>query len=97
MNATIKPDFFVQELAGEKILMGGGEQINFSKVLMLNRTSAFMIEELQRAGTTSAAGMAQKLTERFEVDYAAALADVEAFFSDLAQKGVAVVAEEDAG
>ena len=30
MKATLKPDFLVHDIAGEQILIGGGEQINFS-------------------------------------------------------------------
>ena len=90
MRVTIRPDFFLQEIAGEKILMGGGEQINFSKVLMLNNTSAFIIEELQRAGGAVAAeDMARRVAGRFEVDATEAQADVEEFFRDLARLQVA--------
>ena len=90
MRATIRPDFFLQEIAGDKILLGGGEQINFSKVLMLNNTSAFIIEELQRAGGAVAAeDMARRVAGRFEVDATEAQADVEEFFRSLARQQVA--------
>lgn len=46
MKATIKKDFLVREIAGEKVLIGNGEQINFSKMLVLNDTAAYLIEEL---------------------------------------------------
>lgn len=95
MIATIKPDFFLQEIAGERVLMGGGEQINFSKVLMLNRTSAFIIEELQRTGTASAEEMAGKVAGRFAVEEAEARADVEDFFYRLAQCHVVSLAESE--
>lgn len=49
MKATIKKDFLVREIAGEKVLIGNGEQINFSKMLVLNDTAAYLIEELQNA------------------------------------------------
>ena len=48
MKAHIKSDFLIRTIANEKVLIGNGEQINFSKMLMLNDTAAFVIEELQK-------------------------------------------------
>ena len=47
MKATIKQDFLLHSIANEQILIGAGEQINFSKMLMLNNTAAWIITELQ--------------------------------------------------
>ena len=46
MKATLKPDFILHSIANEKVLIGAGQQIDFSKMLMLNDTAAWIIAEL---------------------------------------------------
>lgn len=91
MKASLKSGYFVQEIAGEKILMGGGTDVDFSKMMVLNGTSAWIVELLQEQPLTEE-DVARKLTERFEVDYGQALADVQSLFCRLLELGV--VAEE---
>ena len=65
-------------IANEKILIGNGEEINFSRMLVLNDTAAFVIAELQQCATIPIAveQLAQSLHEHFEVGYDIALSDV---------------------
>lgn len=90
MKATLKLDFLVHDIAGEQILIGGGEQINFSKMLMLNETSAFLINELKKQAATDEE-LALRLAENYEVDMEVARRDVQELLRQLEEQGVAVL------
>ena len=90
MKATLKPDFLVHDIAGEQILIGGGEQINFSKMLMLNETSAFLINELKKQAATDEE-LALRLAKNYEVDMEVARRDVQELLRQLEEQGVAVL------
>ena len=87
MKITLKPCFFVQDIAGEKILMGGETEVDFSKMMVLNHTSAWIIELLQEEPMLED-DIAQDLTERFDVDYEQAFADVQEFCRQLQELNV---------
>ena len=92
MKATIKKDFLVREIAGEKVLIGNGEQINFSKMLVLNDTAAYLIEELQKRGSAvEYETLANCLAGKYDVEYVRALADVKALIKMLEEQGVVTV------
>ena len=87
MKITLKPGFFVQDIAGEKILMGGETEVDFSKMMVLTHTSAWIIELLQEEPMLED-DIAQDLTERFDVDYEQAFADVQEFCRQLQELNV---------
>ena len=91
MKATLKPDFLVHDIAGEQILIGGGEQINFSKMLMLNETSAYLITELKKRTTVTDSELAQCLTAEYEVGPEEALKDVQELLRQLEGQGVVIL------
>lgn len=91
MKATFKPDFLVHDIAGEQILIGGGEQINFSKMLMLNETSAYLITELKSRTTATDSELAQCLTEQYDVAPEEALNDVQELLRQLEEQGVVIL------
>ena len=92
MKAKIKDGFLIREIADEKVLIGSGEQINFSKMLVLNDTAACVVEELQkRPEPVGSDDLARSLSEAYEVDFAGALADVEELLRYLEAQGVVVV------
>lgn len=84
MKAKLKSGYFIQEIAGEKILMGGGADVDYSKMMVLNNTSAFIIELLQQH-TLTEEEIAMKLTERFDIDYSQVLSDVQDFCKRLSE------------
>ena len=89
MKAFIKKDFLIHTIANEKVLIGNGEQINFSKMLVLNDTAAFVIEELQKQDTPIALEeLAQSLHEHFEVEYDVAFSDVKELINQLQEQEV---------
>ena len=91
MKATLKPDFLVHDIAGEQILIGGGEQINFSKMLMLNETSAYLITELKKRTTATDSELAQCLTAEYEVGPEEAFKDVQELLRQLEGQGVVIL------
>lgn len=94
MKVTIKPDFLIRTIAGEHILIGAGEQIDFSHMLILNETSVFLIRRMQDSGTTSDEVLAQKLSEEYNVTYPEALTDTRELLLELEQMGVIIIKEE---
>lgn len=92
MKAHIKSDFLIRTIANEKVLIGNGEQINFSKMLMLNDTAAFVIEELQKqAVPVDVETLAQCLADSYEVSLPEALADVKTLMTQLESQGVVML------
>ena len=84
MKVYIKKDFLIHTIANEKVLIGNGEQINFSKMLVLNDTAAFLIAELQKQDAPIAIEqLAQSLHEHFEVEYDVAFSDVKELINQL--------------
>ena len=92
MKALIKPDFLIQTIANETVLIGSGEQINFSRMLVLNDTAVHIVEQLQQHfSPVSSETLAQSLVENYQVDFSEALADVEELLRLLAEQGVVVI------
>lgn len=92
MKATIHPDYLIRTIAGEHILIGCGEQINLSHMLMINETAVFLIRKLQE-GIASTEALAQCLTKEYNVTYPEALTDTETLIRQLAEQGVVVISE----
>ena len=89
MKAFIKKDFLIHTIANEKVLIGNGEQINFSKMLVLNDTAAFVIAELQKQDAPIALEkLAQSLHNHFEVEYEVAFSDVKELINQLQEQEV---------
>ncbi|MBQ5705028.1 MAG: PqqD family protein [Bacteroidaceae bacterium] len=92
MKALIKPDFLIQTIANETVLIGSGEQINFSRMLVLNDTAIHIVEQLQQHfSPVSSETLAQSLVESYQVDFSEAVADVEELLRLLAEQGVVVI------
>ena len=89
MKAAIKKDFLIHAIANEKILIGNGEEINFSRMLVLNDTAVFLITELQKhEEPVSAEALAKSLYEHFEVEYDVAFSDVKELINQLQEQEV---------
>lgn len=65
----------------------GMENIDFSKIISLNETAAFLWKAAGE-GDFDAPSLAKRLTEEYEVDEATALADTEAMVSDWMKVGI---------
>jgi hypothetical protein len=73
----INKGFELREMCGEHIIIGTGvENIDFSKVISLNESAAWLWKEVEGKDFTPVT-MAALLVERYEVDADVALADAE--------------------
>lgn len=71
----INKGFELREMCGEHIIIGTGvENIDFSKVISLNESAAWLWHEVEGKDFTSET-LAALLVEQYDVDEAIALAD----------------------
>lgn len=92
MKVSIKKDFLIETIANEKVLIGNGEQINFSRLVILSDTAAFIITELQnQSQAITVESLAQCLVDQYEVGYDEALSDVMELLQELEKQGVVVL------
>lgn len=70
-----KKGFNLRNVCGEEVVVAEGkENIDFSNIISMNETSAFLWKQLAGKDFT-AEDMASMLTDEYEVDYDTALAD----------------------
>jgi hypothetical protein len=75
---TINKGFELREMCGERIIIATGkENIDFSKVISLNESAAWLWNEVEGKEFTPET-LAALLREQYEVDEATALADATA-------------------
>ena len=73
----IKKGFVLRTLGDEQIVSGEGlEQINFTKLISLNHSAAYLWKEIE-GKDFDAQTLAELLVKRYTVDEATALADAE--------------------
>lgn len=71
----IKEGFVIRDICGQHVVSGeGSRNVNFSKLISLNDTAAYLYDKLQGKDFT-AETMADLLTEAYEVARETALAD----------------------
>ena len=71
----IKPGFILRTICGQSVISGEGvANVNFSKLVSLNETAAFLFNAVEGKDFT-VEDMADALTESYEVDRETALAD----------------------
>lgn len=71
-----KPGFNVRNICGENIIVAEGEQnIDFSNIISMNESAAYLWQKLQALDNFTLADMARLLGEEYEVDEQTALAD----------------------
>lgn len=83
-----KKGFHLHDICGERILIAEGEEnIDFSDIISMNATSAYLWEAVGDADFT-ADTLAGLLTDKYEVDAATALADSHTLISQWQEAGV---------
>ena len=85
----IKEGFVLREICGETIISGEGlDQVNFSKLIRVNESAAFL---LRKAGHDefTAESFARLLCEEYGISEETAAADAEALCRNLVKSGVA--------
>lgn len=94
MKLKMRPDYLVQEIAGEKILIAGlSESINYSRMLVLNDSAAELVNTLI-AKSASIEDLVKILTDNYKVEADQAREDVKKLLNDLEQQNVLEQVEE---
>lgn len=84
----INNGFELREMCGEHIIIGAGmENIDFSKVISLNESAAYLWSEVEGQDFTPET-MAALLMEQYDVDEATALADATALARQWVSVGI---------
>ena len=84
----IKQGFELLDVCGEAVVVAHGkENIDFSKVISLNESAAYLWRSVE-GRDFDAAELACLLTEEYEVDEATALCDAEKMMQDWLEAGL---------
>ena len=84
----INKGFELREMCGEHIIIGTGvENIDFSKVISLNESAAWLWREVEDKEFTPQL-LAELLMQQYEVDEATALADARALANQWISVGI---------
>jgi hypothetical protein len=87
----INEGFELREMCGEHIIIATGiGNIDFSKVISLNESAAYLWNELNNKEFTPAT-MAALLTERYDIDEATALTDATELANQWIKTGIATL------
>ena len=85
----IKEGFVLRTICGQNVVSGEGtSQVNFSKLVSLNETAAYLFKAVQGREFT-AETLADLLLEEYDVDRDRALQDAEALCAQWAEIGIA--------
>ena len=85
----IKEGFVLRTICGQSVVSGEGTaNVNFSKLVSLNETAAYLFKAVQHREFT-AETLADLLLEEYDVDHDRALKDAEALCAQWAEIGIA--------
>ena len=89
----VKNGFNLREVCGEHIIVAeGDENIDFSNIISMNESSAYLWEEVQKMGTFTVDNLVELICNQYEIDEATARKDAIAL---AAQWGTAGIIEGD--
>ena len=89
----VKNGFNLREVCGEHIIVAeGDENIDFSNIISMNESSAYLWEEVQKMGTFTVDNLVELICNQYEIDEATAHKDAIAL---AAQWGTAGIIEGD--
>jgi hypothetical protein len=84
-----KKGFNLREVCGEQIIVAEGkENIDFSNIISMNESSAYLWKKVQQMESFTADDLAQLLTEQYEVEYEVALKDATTLASQWVEAGI---------
>lgn len=85
----IKAGFTLKDICGEKVILAEGiENIDFSRMISLNETAAFLWNTLAEKGEADERELAEALCTEYDVDDETAAADVAALSRQWTKQGV---------
>lgn len=89
----VKNGFKLREVCGEHIIVAeGDENIDFSNIISMNESSAYLWEEVQKMGTFTVDNLVELICNQYEIDEITARKDAIAL---AAQWGTAGIIEGD--
>jgi len=84
-----KKGFNLREVCGEQIIVAEGkENIDFSNIISMNESSAYLWKKVQQMESFTADELAQLLTEQYEVEYEVALNDATTLADQWVEAGI---------
>ena len=85
-----KEGFNLRTVCGEQIIVAEGkENIDFSNIISMNESSAFLWKKVQQMDSFEAEDLVKFLMEEYEVDEDSALADSKAVMEQWVKAGIA--------
>lgn len=85
----IKKDFKLREICGEYVVTAEGMQaVDFTKLVSLNETAAFLWKTAEKQGEFTVASLAQALCDEYDVVMAQAEKDCEAIIAQWQKEGL---------
>ena len=84
-----KKGFNLREVCGEQIIVAEGkENIDFSNIISMNESSAYLWKKVQQMESFTADELAQLLTEQYEVEYEVPLKDATTLAGQWVEAGI---------
>lgn len=84
-----KTGFNLRTVCGENIIVAEGkENIDFSNIISMNESSAYLWKQVQGMESFTNEDLARLLTEEYEVDYDTALTDANQLSEQWLQAGI---------
>ena len=84
-----KPGFNLRNVCGEQIIVAEGkENIDFSNIISMNESSAYLWKEVQQLDSFTPEDLAKLLLEQYEVDEVTAYADARQLAEQWLQAGI---------
>lgn len=85
----LNQDFVLRQVCGENIVTAEGmKAIDFSKLMSLNETAAFLWKEAEKQGDFTVESLAHALCEEYEVKDAQALTDCQSIVDTWTKEGL---------
>lgn len=85
----LKPGFSLQDVCGEKVLVAQGkENIDFTKLITLNETAAFLYQTAKRLGNFTIDDLVKAICQEYEVSATQAEHDIKELLRQWKQTGL---------
>lgn len=85
----VKNGFNLREVCGENIIVAeGDENIDFSNIISMNESAAYLWQEVQKLNNFTIDTLTQLLCEQYEIDEATAKKDVTTLATQWAAAGI---------
>ena len=83
----IKSGYILKDVAGSNLIVPIGENlVDFSQMITINETGAFLFEKLQNGAEIDE--LATAMTQEYDIDFDTAKADAEKFVALLSNEGM---------